>query len=115
MDMNEDGDALDEGEISVWASGFHLAVDLAFDADGHLYVVQMLTNGFGAFNPADPATLAGSVVRVNEDGSHTIVSPEGLIAPGGLAITDDGWVYVSNMSVMPAGQLVRFMLDHSAE
>jgi hypothetical protein len=41
----------------------------------------------------------------------TIVAPgEGLVAPGGIAIGDDGSIYVTNFSVSPGtGTVVRIV------
>jgi hypothetical protein len=69
--------------LSVFADGFTSAVDLAFGPDGSLYVLEV---------------FPGDVVRVRPDGTRsTAVPPDaGLSFPTGLAVGQDGSVYVSN-------------------
>jgi hypothetical protein len=114
MDENEDGDMADEGEVTEYADGFTNIIDVAFDADGELYVLEIAANSLLNVNPEDPATLAGRLVVVSADGtSETTVLTQGLVTPAGLGIDADGMVYVSNWGVVTGqGQLV--LLDHTA-
>jgi glucose/arabinose dehydrogenase len=84
-DGNGDGDALDDGEATIWAEGFTMATDLAFDSDGSLLVTQFSLN-----NSED---LPGSLVRVTSGVITTEVS--GLISPTSVAIGPNGEIYVS--------------------
>src|SRR5690606_14370016 len=80
-DMNADGDALDDGEMSVYAEGFTAALDLAFDPEGQLYVLEMAKNGLLAIeeDPSDLAAGTGALIRINSDGTRTEVASGLLI------------------------------------
>jgi streptogramin lyase len=66
--------------------------DLEFGPDGRLYVTS-LPGG-----PEDPSLGArGAVFRVNPSTGSVKVWAEDLLSPTGLAIADDGDVYVASM------------------
>jgi hypothetical protein len=94
------------GTPAVFASGFTKIIDLAFGADGSLYVLEISAAG-----GAPPQGGTGALIRVSPDGTTktTIVAPgAGLVAPGGIAIDRDGTIYVTNFGVSPgAGTVVR--------
>ena len=58
----------------------------------------------------------GRLTKVAEDGTRTVIAEEGLIAPGGVAIGEDGAAYVSNCGIFPGvgadfpcnGQVLRY-------
>ena len=86
------------GAPQVVATGFTNIIDLAFDEDGTLYVLQ-IGNGFAG--PGGPPLKApGQLIRVNPDGSRTVVYA-GLFYPGGVAIGPDGAAYVTNFGIVP--------------
>ena len=86
---------------TVYADGFTNIIDLAFDSDGNLYVLEIATNSLLSGDPT------GALWRVNTDGSRDLVASEGLITPGGLAIGYDGSIYVSNCGTCPgAGEVL---------
>lgn len=86
------------GDPEVYASGFTNVIDLAFRADGSLYVLQIA-------NPI-PNFPAGALIRVAPDGTRTTVNVP-LFAPGGIAIAKDGTIYVTNNSILPgAGEVL---------
>jgi hypothetical protein len=92
--------------IEVYASGFTNVLDVAFDSDGNLFVLEMFTNGLLSGDPT------GALIRVEPDGTRTNITPAGLVAPTGMAIDSDGFIYVSNNGIFPAndtpnGQVVR--------
>ncbi|MEU4442238.1 ScyD/ScyE family protein [Actinosynnema sp. NPDC050801] len=84
---------------TVFATGFTNIIDVAFDHRGRLYVLEIAHNGLLSGDPT------GALIRVERDGSHTVVASEGLVMPGGLAIRD-GAAYVSNCGVCPGGGTV---------
>lgn len=121
MDENDDGDALDEGETSIYASGFTAIVDVDFDPDGNLYVLELARQGLLVAEmaaPDDEAAVTGALIQVTPEGRQIEVANTGLILPGGLEVTDDGEIYVSNFSIFPdeseavpeSGQVVRIDL-----
>jgi hypothetical protein len=80
------------GTPQVVYSGFTNIIDIAFAPDGSLYVLQITANGIPAFNP-------GKLVHVALDGTRTEIAAGQLIAPGGIAVGDDGALYVTNLSI----------------
>jgi hypothetical protein len=105
------------GPPEVFASGFTNIMGLAFDVRHRLYVLQV-GNGFAG--PGGPPLLPpGRLIRLNADGSRTVIF-EGLFYPGGLAIGPDGAAYVTNFGIVPGpmpggfpdgGQVLRISLD----
>ena len=86
-----------------YAEGFTNVIDAAFASDGTLYVLEMFTNGMLS---GDPAGALWSVPPGG--GDATLVASEGLFTPGGIAISADDAIYVSNGSVQPgSGAIVR--------
>lgn len=87
-----------EGEApEVYATGFTNIVDIAFDEDGYLYVVEIAKNGLLSGDPT------GAVIRVDDD--HNQVELANLFMPGGVAVGDDGMLYVTTGTPggMPGG------------
>ncbi len=94
--------ASDGSSIETYADGFTTIIDIAFDADGALYVLQVLKGGFP---PAPP----GKLVRQCPDGSRSVLL-DGLVFPGGVAIGPDGAAYITNRGVTPNGEVLRLPL-----
>ena len=76
----------------VHCGGFKAIMDLAFAADGSLYVVENATGGL-FFAPG-----TGQLSKVAPDCSRTIVM-SGLDRPTSVAVGPDGAVYVTNHGV----------------
>jgi hypothetical protein len=89
-------------EPTVYASGFTNITDVAFGADGSLYVLEIAHDGLLA---AAPGTLPeGGLWKVPAGGgTPELLVSQGLPMPGGLAVADDGTVYVSTCAVCPDG------------
>lgn len=85
------------GDVSVFGTGFTNITDLAFGADGSLYVLELDADGL-----LGPGTN-GALVRLGLDGSRSTIFSQGLVAPTGLAIGDDGAFYIANFSVAAGG------------
>jgi glucose/arabinose dehydrogenase len=76
-------------------------MDLAFEADGSLLVVEHATGGL--FFP----TNSGQLSRVAPDCSRTTLLA-GLDRPTSVAVGDDGAIYVTNHGVTPgAGEVLK--------
>jgi len=87
----------------IHCSGFKAIMDLAFAADGSLYVVENATGGL--FFP--PGT--GQLSRVAPDCSRTVVL-SGLDRPTAVAVGADGAVYVTNHGVSAGtGEVLKVM------
>ena len=96
------------GSVSDEITGLTTAVDVAVDALGNIYVVEMasdfaglLEHGANLFDPdADPLhggylRYSGSVTMFPEDGSHPVVLVRGLDAPTNITLGSDRALYVS--------------------
>ncbi len=93
-------------EPTVYADGFTSTNGIAFDRMGNLYVLEMATNGLLAAEMGGDFT--GALIRVNKDGTRDVVMSEGLVAPTGLTVGRDGYIYVANFGVMPGqGQILK--------
>jgi hypothetical protein len=101
------------GTPAIYASGFTNIIGIAFDASGTLYVLQ-IGNGLG-----QPLAPPGKLIRVNSDGSQTVIYDQ-LFYPGGLTIGPDGAAYVTNFGIVPGpipgvfpdgGTVLRITLD----
>ncbi|NUT98393.1 MAG: ScyD/ScyE family protein [Saccharothrix sp.] len=92
------------GETEVFAEGFTNIIDLAFDDQGRLHVLEIAHNGLTSGDPT------GALIRVDPGGYHHVVALDGLVMPGGLVI-DEGAAYVTNCGVCPGGgSVVRIRL-----
>jgi hypothetical protein len=80
----------------VFASGFTNIIDVAFDRQGTLYVLEIFQNGLLSGDPT------GALIRVDQGGAQHVVMSTGLITPGGLALRD-GAAYVSNCGTCAGG------------
>jgi hypothetical protein len=84
-DKDKDGDALEPGETTVFASGLTTATDLAFEKDGSLLVAQF---------SLDMLTEApGNVVRIKNGAMSVVGAP--LVSPTGITVLDDGTILVA--------------------
>lgn len=97
------------GEPEVVHEGFTNIIDLHFDPEGNLYVLEFNKGGLLTIDPANPASLEGQLTRIAPDGGREVFSSSGLIAPTGVTVGPDGGVYVSIFGVLPGiGQVIRF-------
>ena len=84
----------------VYAGGFTNIIDIAFD-DGDLYVLEIAHNSLLAEAPE------GALIKVESNGDRSVVL-DGLFFPGGVAVGDDGDVYVTNCGICPTdGEVLR--------
>ena len=92
-----------DGEVSDYATGLTMAVDMATALDGTLYVLS-----FGLFEPTGPVPASGSVHRIHADGRSEMVV-DGLSFATSIEFAPDGAMLVAINGVMPvAGQILRF-------
>jgi hypothetical protein len=102
QDTNGDGDALDDGEATIYADGLTSATNLAFDRDGSLLVTEFSTDML--------KQAPGRLVRVVEGSIGEVVKAP-LISPTGVAVLPDGRIVVSEeflgtvaeLDALPAG------------
>jgi hypothetical protein len=89
-DVNGDGDAMDDGEMEVYADGLTTVTAIAFDDEGNLLATEF--RGFlTSENPEDFAS--GRVVEWHDGEWHVLA--DGLFSPTGLAVGWDGTIYVA--------------------
>lgn len=99
-----------EGEPgAVYAEGFTNIIDLAFDDDDNLLVLEIAHNGLlGA--QTDPT---GGLIKVSHEDptQHTVLLTAPLVLPGGIVVDDDD-AYISNQTLgFGAGQILKVELD----
>ena len=80
----------------IYATGFTNIIDIAFDAAGNLYVVEIAHNSLAADTPF------GAVIKVAPNGTQSVVLDQGLMFPTSVAITASGHLLVTNCGVCPA-------------
>ena len=84
------------GTPTVAFSGFTNIISIAFGPDGALYVLQISKNGLLGGNPQ------GALYKVL-NGVKTELAAGQLFLPGGMAIANDGTIYVTNWAVLAGG------------
>jgi hypothetical protein len=80
--------------------GFSSVIDLTFGPDGTMYVLEI-----GLFHAPPPFGALWAV----KNGVRTQIAPGTLLAPGGVAVAEDGTIYVTTGTVFgpDAGSVVR--------
>ena len=92
-----------DNQPTVYAEGFTQLIDLAFDAEGNLYILQH------ANQSGWKGKLDGSLIKIATDGTRTtLLSGNGLESPAALTISPDNAIYVINRGGLPKqGQVIR--------
>ena len=92
-----------DGEIEVFASLFTQLIDMTFDAEGNLYVLQHM-NQSGWKGIPD-----GALIKIAPNGERTtLIEGNGLEMPSALTIGPDGAFYIINKGGRPGiGQVIR--------
>lgn len=90
-------------EATLVAGGFTTIMDIAFDERGRLLVLEYSRGGQASTDPT------GQLIRVERNGTRTVLADDALQHPGGMAVAPNGDIYVSNNITGPdgAGQLLR--------
>ncbi len=101
----------EEGEPGeVYATGFTNIIDLAFDDDGHLLVLEIAHLGLLQAQDGDPSGALIQVSRRNP-AEHTVLMTTPLVLPGGIVVDDDD-AYISNQTfVAGMGEILKVELD----
>jgi hypothetical protein len=90
-------------------TGFTNIIDLAFASDGDLLVLQLTTNGIGA-NPGP-----GRLIRIDSvTGLRSTLLDSPLFFPGGLLVTPNDSIYVSNLGTSGGGGQVLQLIPEPA-
>jgi hypothetical protein len=86
----------------IYADGFTNIIDLAFDHDGSLLVLEIAKNSLLSTDPT------GALIRLKPDGTRQTIASDGLNLPTGLHVGEDGALYLSNCGVCAGtGQVIR--------
>jgi sugar lactone lactonase YvrE len=94
---------LANGVPEIFAEGFTNIIDLDFDSNGNLYVLEYATNGLLS------GDLTGALTRLNPDGTRTTLLQEGLIAPTSFTFGDNGDVFIANRGIaVGQGEIIQF-------
>ncbi len=90
-------------EPTAYVEGLTMAIGADFASDGTLYVLEMFTNGMLSGDPT------GALWSVPPGGGEaTLVASEGLMTPGGIAVSADDEVFIANGSTQPgSGSIVK--------
>jgi hypothetical protein len=90
------------GRTTVVASGFTNIMDLAFDRDGTLYVLEIDHDSL-----LGPGT-DGAIFTVNRKGTKRLALPAGALpTPGGIAVGRDGLYVTVNATSAGGGKVLR--------
>jgi glucose/arabinose dehydrogenase len=104
-DADGNGNAMDDGEMTVFADGLTTSTALAFGPDGTLYATEFR----GPLTDETGMNIATGRVVEWADGAWDTVA-DGLTTPTGLAVGADGTIYVSEefagvvMSIHESGE-----------
>lgn len=93
-------------EPTAYAEGFTNVIDLEFGADGTLYVLEISHAGLANVDPEAGPPMGGLWMVPAGGGEPVLITSEGLAMPGGLAVADDGTIYVSTCTVCAGGGAV---------
>lgn len=100
-------------EPEIYAEGLTAIVDIAFDTDGNLLALEIAKHGLlvaEMAEPGDDEARRGALIRIGSDGSLTEIASAGLVTPTGLAVADDGAIYIANRGIFAGeGQIVRLL------
>jgi hypothetical protein len=89
----------------IYRDGFRMIIDIAFDADWNLYVLQYAT--VPASTPGGVFGRSGALVKVAPDGTRTTVIG-GLRTPTSVAVGSDGFLYIGNNgNARSIGEVIR--------
>ena len=90
-------------EPTVYASGFTNIMDVAFGPDGTLYVLEIAHDGLLSADPAAGPPQGGLWKVPAGGGTPELITAEGLVMPGGMAVAEDGTLFVSTCAVCANG------------
>jgi hypothetical protein len=96
----------DGSSATPYVTGLTAVVDVAFDAGGALYILEV-ASGQAGLPPFNPGLGVGRLLR-KCPGSDPAVLLQGLVVPGGVAIGPDGAAYVTNFGTSATlGEVLR--------
>lgn len=93
-----------EGEVSAFAEGLTMLMDLRWGPNGEMYALQ-----FGLFTQEGPVPDSGALLHISSSGESTVVV-DGLTFPSSFDFNEAGDVYISINALGPpgSGSVLRF-------
>lgn len=108
----------EDGVPEVYADGFTQIVDLGFDEDGNLLVLQFAEESQWKYNNGNSIRdLPSSLIQLAPDFTRTtlIDGDEGLLSATDLLVSDDNEIYVTNRGAGAGiGEVVRVDRDRTS-
>jgi hypothetical protein len=89
----------------VYAEGFTNVIDIVFEGDGSLLVLEIAKNSLLSGDPT------GALIRLKPDGSRETLLSEGLVMPTAVAIGYDALLISNCGGCAGDGQVIRVILD----
>ncbi|MEL7039752.1 MAG: ScyD/ScyE family protein [Cyanobacteria bacterium J06592_8] len=96
------------GEPEVFLDGFTQIIDIAFDQEGNLLVLQFADEAQwkNSVN-GDLKNLPASAIKVTPDGERMTIASEGIFSATGIQVSPDGEIYITNNAIGTNGSVVR--------
>ena len=95
-------------ELETYADGFTQVIDLAFDSQDNMYVLQYTDESLSLNASRGILDRNGSLIRVTSDGTRETVVDEGLVSPNSILIDSNDSIYISNYGTFAGrGEIVR--------
>jgi hypothetical protein len=87
---------------TVFGSGFTKIIDIAFDSHGRMLVLEV-----------GKQHMDGALIRIDRNGTQTVLASTGLTDTGGIAVVNDHTFYITNFTggVGGDGQLVKITVN----
>lgn len=82
---------------TVYATEFTNIIDIVFDRQGRLYVLEFSHNGLLSGDPT------GALIRIDRTGHRETLPVDGLVFPTGVAVAGNGTIYVTNNALTVGG------------
>jgi len=107
------GDAPREFVIGdAFLTGFKMIIDIAFDDQGNLYVVEHATGavqqaGLGVLIRVTPDKSQPDIAAQYQNGTRQVIL-SGLNRPTSVAVGPDGALYISRGTMAVDGEVIRF-------
>jgi hypothetical protein len=82
---------------TVFARGFTNIIDITFDPAGRLIVLEIAKHGLLS------ADQTGALIRINKDGTRTLLASTGMTNPGGVVALSNSVFYITNFTQSNGG------------